>query len=69
MKTKIIAIVLAAVITVGETSCFVRVRARGPRAKVRVRADVRPVENQQQQSVVFPIDQLPNSDVAIAVSK
>ncbi|HYV90662.1 MAG TPA: hypothetical protein VE978_02725 [Chitinophagales bacterium] len=56
MKTKIISIILAAVIMIGETSCFVRVRARTPRAKVRVRVYAPPADNQQQKSMLLPIN-------------
>jgi len=56
MKTKIISIILAAIIMIGETSCFVRVRERAPRprARVRVRVYAPPANNSQQESVLLP---------------
>jgi hypothetical protein len=56
MKTKIITIVLAAIIMIGETSCFVRVRARTPRARVRVRVYAPPANNAQQENALLPFN-------------
>lgn len=54
MKTKIITLVLAAIIMIGETSCFVRVKARTPRAKARVRVYTPPANNPQQEHALLP---------------
>ena len=66
MKTKVISIILAAIIMIGETSCLVKVRARGPRAKARIRVYAPPADNQQQKSVMLPsINPSPTSAVVV----
>jgi hypothetical protein len=67
MKIKIITIVLAAIIMIGETSCFVRVHARTPRAKVRVRVYAPPSDNPQQEKAFLPLNHSSNTMNTITV--
>jgi hypothetical protein len=48
MKTNIASLMLAATILMGSTSCFIRVKARTPRAHARIRVYAPPSENQYQ---------------------
>ncbi|MEO5673151.1 MAG: hypothetical protein ABIQ74_00755 [Chitinophagales bacterium] len=61
MKTKIFSIVLLSAFMLSETSCFIKVRGKKPRAhaKVRVRADAPLKDKQLQDHAYRPFKDVP----------
>jgi hypothetical protein len=58
MKTKIVSFILISLIMLVETSCFIRVRAKvpRPRARVKVRVYTPPSDTLQQVNAFAPFD-------------
>jgi len=69
MKTKIVSILLAAIILLGESSCFLRIGGRKHGAAVGVGVIKFPVENQQEKTAAVPIDSLKNTDIVTSAHK
>ena len=69
MKTKIFSVILAIIILLGESSCFIHIggRKHGIGAGVGMRKP--PVENQQQKTAAVPIDHLKNAAVIASALK
>lgn len=69
MKTKIVSVILAIIILLGESSCFIHIGGRKHGVGAGVGMGKPPVENQQHKSSAVPINHLKNAEVIASVLK
>ena len=63
MKTKIGSVILALIILLGESSCFIHIGGRRHGVGAGIGMGKPPVENQQQKTAAVPISHLKNAAV------